>query len=149
MGLLQNIDTDPPASLAWEAFTEMIANFKRQIQGYQATFNSDQLAGSILSMTTTLASYRTRISAYVATPGLSEVAQSALNDPTANTVVYVQSLQSAIDAVLAWVSGALPSSGGYNLILTLNANGTFTWRTFTTAQLAGLRTQLTALLAAV
>jgi len=149
MGIFQNIDTTPPISITWKELMNLIATFKRQIQGYQVQFASDATAGVLISMTAGLASYRSKLAAYSSVSELTTFAQTELSNPSVDMVAYIQSLTAAIDAVLAWISGAVPSSGGYNLIIKINSDGTYTWRVFTASQLAGLRAQLVTLLAAI
>lgn len=62
----------------------------------------------------------------------------------AAAVAEVNSIIDAIDDVLAWIFATFPKSPqtGHILKDTLNADGTISARAFTTAQTAGLRTEL-------
>lgn len=55
----------------------------------------------------------------------------------------------AAQAIISWVTTNFPSSGGFLQGYTLNADGSRTPRSFTTAQTAGLQTALTNFIATI
>jgi hypothetical protein len=55
----------------------------------------------------------------------------------------------AANACIAWIVANFPASGGFLQAETLNADGTRTLRAFTSANTAGLQTNLTAFIATI
>ncbi len=78
-------------------------------------------------------------------PGVATYASANLG--IADVVAELNAVIAAIDSTIAWIVANAPTNGGgFLAIETLNADGTTTKRMAATAQTAGLRTELDALI---
>lgn len=93
---------------------------------------------------------KTQLSTYAAVPGLAAYAQTQYNDPGLNIVTEYNNMLAAINSTISWISANFPKDGsGYLLYEQVGGDGTVSYRSFSTASLAGLRTQLSALVATI
>lgn len=84
------------------------------------------------------------------TSGVLAYAREQFDDPTIDLPTEFTALIAAIDAVITWIVDNFPTgTGGFLERYQIAADGTLTDRSFTSAQTAGLRTQLQALFAAI
>lgn len=136
--------------LAGEAFAAIrnnAAGYKAQAQNalvsLAGTVNSDfvyrmldQLGGAVAALNTWKAV--AGLDAYATAQGYS----GTMSSDCATTV-------SAAQTCIAWVVTNFPNSGGFLQAYSLNADGSRTPRTFTTAQTAGLQSNLTSFVATI
>lgn len=137
--------------LAGDAFASIRGNatgWKAQAQNALASCQSgpinsefvfrllDQVAAAINALTT-----------WKATAGLDTYA-TGQGYPTTLTTDCNSSITAA-QAVISWVVANFPASGGFLQSHTLNADGSRTPRSFTSAQTAGLQTALTNFIATI
>lgn len=80
--------------------------------------------------------------------GIVAYAQSQEGDPEYDVAAQFTTLVDACTGVISWIVANIPTSGGYVQMETWSASGVSV-RTFSTAQTAGLRTQLDTIIAAV
>jgi len=93
---------------------------------------------------------KTKLAERANTPGLIPYAQAQYNSPTLDIVVEYNTMITAINGTITWLVNNFPKDAtGYLLYEQLNADGTISYRSFTTAQLASLRTQLTSLVTTI
>jgi len=103
-------------------------------------------ASQILDLTTLLADAKVRFTAAAAVSSLGAYAQAQVGNPSLNVAAEFTAMVAQIDATIAWCFTNLPNDGTYLLAVTMTADGRYSWRTFTPATTAGLRTQLDALI---
>lgn len=91
-----------------------------------------------------------RLSSLETAPGLLQHAKDHFNDQTFNATAEVTSLKVATASTITWIDANIPkSAGGRWLEIEEIVAGRVVERTLTPAQTAGLRTELTALLATI
>lgn len=83
------------------------------------------------------------------TPGLDAMAQAQIPGYTGSMSADCQVTINAMQACVDWVIANVPKSSGFVLVLIWNADGTQSYRTFTTAQTAGLVAALQAVQASI
>lgn len=107
-------------------------------------------ASNVITYAGDLADNRDLISRLAATPGLSAYAQAQYNDGTLDITAAFNAMMTAVDATRSWVNTNFPKDGAGNLLeKKFDAQVRVQLNTFTTAQLAGFRTQLDALIATI
>jgi hypothetical protein len=89
------------------------------------------------------------LNAVQATSGLNAYATAEVPGYAGTMSSDITATVNAAQACIAWVVANFPASGGFLLGQSLNADGTRTQRSFTTAQTAGFRTALNSLLATI
>jgi hypothetical protein len=136
------------ASEAWDLLRVGIRTYKNNSQVALTNLQSgpitsdyiftmlDQLRGAIASLTT-----------YKAVSGLDTYAtqQGYPGTYTVDITINIADLQACLD----WIAANFPASGGWLQASSLNADGSRTPRSFSTAQTAGLQTALTTLIASI
>lgn len=105
-------------------------------------------ASSIINFALMLAEQKALLAQYAGTPGLGAYAQSQLNSQVDIVAAYT-TMVAQIDATVAWIIANFPTAGGFIQERQFTADGRTTERTFTSDSLAGLRTQLDALIATI
>lgn len=80
--------------------------------------------------------------------GIVAYAKAQEGDPDYDVATQFTALVDACTGVISWIIANIPASGGYVQMETWSASGVSV-RTFSTAQTAGLRTQLDTIIAAV
>lgn len=107
-------------------------------------------ASSIVKFALLLAEQRDILETYASTPGLGAYAQEQVNDENLNIVTEYQTMVGAIDDTVEWIVENFPAdTNDYLLERKFQSDGRTTERTFTSAQLSGLSTQLDALIATI
>jgi hypothetical protein len=125
-----------------------------QIKQSSSSLNAKSLVTSISSAeiigyVNNLASQRTRMVTLATTPDIGTYAQAQYSNNNDIVAAYT-ALISGIDAVIFWIVTNFPKDGnGFLLERTLLNDGTTQPRMFQTSDLAGLRTQLQALVALI
>jgi hypothetical protein len=90
------------------------------------------------------------INAWASTPGLAQYARDQQNDPAYDIVAEFQAMRNAmVSARDNLVAGFPKDPNGWILYQSLNPDGTFSYRTFTAAQLASAVAQIDAVIAAI
>ncbi len=108
-----------------------------------ATLILDRLLAEMRSSRATLVASKT-------TPGILGYAQAQFSDLSIDLATEFAALIAAVDAVITWIVDNFPKDvDGYLERYKIAPDGEVTDRTFSTAQTAGLRTQLQALFAAI
>lgn len=149
MGFLISTQT---LSQAWEDAQTIARQLKAGAQALQAEAVAGAVVGSrILHFEREVRSYRDRLSALAALPGIAAYVATLPNTPAGYDVsARFAAMQTEIEATITWVRTNFPASGGYLQERTWGADGPVE-RTFTPAALsaAGLGAQLDALIAAI
>ena len=135
---------------AWNRAMDVAGYVKTQAD----TLRTRSLAGdvgssSILGYLVTLAEARVELVAIAALPGIGAYAQEQVNNPSLNVAAEFATMIAAMDACRDWVIANFPQSGGFLLAVSFNGGGRTVDRQFSTASLAGFRTQLDALIATI
>lgn len=136
---------------AWSAIRNSAAVVKRDSQ----TLHDRSAAGNIeaaliLRYVESLANHNDAFARYTAVPGLAAYVREQVNNPAIDIVAEYNTMLAQINATKNWIAANFPKDGsGYLLYHTLGADGRIVQRTLTPAQTAGLRTQLTALIATI
>lgn len=142
-------------SLAWTSARSVAATIKDRA----TSLNTASLAGpvgssAILDFATYLADAKANLQRAASTGGIAAYAQAQINDNTINIATEFSNMMTAIDGITSWIITNFPKdtvSGTFLLAKQFagDNSGRTTDRTFTTAQLAGLRTALNTLIAAI
>ena len=136
-----------------DAFTglRMLAS---QIRQQSLSLRSSSAAGptgfpSILAYLQSLKAQRAKLATLAAVPGLAAYAQAQLGNSIDIAAEYTAML-GGIDGCVTWMITNIPKDGSsYLLGAQMDGSGNVTDRTFTSAELAGFRTQLDALIATI
>lgn len=138
-------------SSAWDAIRGAAAAVKAaatQLVTDSAAGNVE--AGRVVNFAANLAGYNDRFARYTVLPGLVAYVREQINDPAIDIVAEYQTMLAQINATRTWIINNFPKDGsGFLLYHTFGADGRLVQRTLTPAQTAGLRTQLTALIATI
>lgn len=141
-----------PETLA-EAMSKIKANaaaIKASCQQIKAASLSGPIgANNVVTYVGDLADRKTELARLTATPGLTAYAQSEY--PSMDIVAEYNTMVAQLNATVAWIVNNFPKAPTTNELKekTLDANGRVVLNTFTTASLAGFRTQLDALIATI
>ncbi len=117
--------------------------------------NTRAAAGNVsafdfIALATTLADSRAIFIAARTVPGIGPFAQEQCNDPTLDIAAEFTAMMTQLDATLSSIVTGFPKDvNGYLLYTTFDANGRYVYRQLTPAQTAPIRTNLTALIAAI
>lgn len=138
---------------AWSAARNTAGTIKDRTQSlYNQSAAGDINASLVLEYATLLADMKARLAQVAAISGIGAYAQAQIADPTLDVAAEYTSMATAIDETIAWVIANFPKdANGYLLAKQFHADGSGRTvdRKLTTAQTAGLRTQLSVLLAAI
>jgi hypothetical protein len=99
-----------------------------------------------------LATSKEQLDRWTAVPNLLQYVRDQINSPTYDLVADYNAMKTQITATTSWIATNFPNDGSANkylLYVSLGPTGHPIYRTLTTAQLAGLRTQLDALIATI
>lgn len=103
-------------------------------------------AGGVFSLLDNLIGAKAVLSEAASMQGIAEYAQAQLGQDISGDFA---AMMNAIDTATAWIINAIPKAGGYIQTEAINADGSRTERTFTTAQTAGLRAALDTIIATI
>jgi hypothetical protein len=137
-------------SRAWEQAQEIARNMRTAALNQKNTTLAGPVAGSfVLNFERELRSYRDRLDAIAALPGIGAYVSGLTDTPAGYTVTTeFNAMRAQVQATIDWTRNNFPRDSTNTFLAERSwaAEG-LTERTFTTAQLAGYRTQLDALLA--
>lgn len=126
-----------------------------EVKTRSVLLRSTSLAGpisawSIIDYATFLADAKVAFARCSSLSGINAYAQAQIGDATINVATEFSNMVSQLNATVAWIIANFPKDGGgFLLAATWLADGRITYRTLTTAQTAGLRTALDALIATI
>lgn len=107
-------------------------------------------AAQLIAVPGYAAQWVTALNSYAAVPGMQAYAQAQLGNATLDITTAFTNMVSAIQAVASWLTANTPKDvNGNLLVMQYDANGNIVYATFTPAQLAGLVTALTGLVATI
>lgn len=134
---------------AWAGARATASKVKQMCQGIRvASLAGPVAAQQLLDFMAQLATQQERLTACAGVPGIGAYAQQQF--PALNLPAEFSAMQSAITNVRTWMVDNFPKDGsGFLLARQFDAAGRTTDRTFSTAALAGFRTQLDALIATI
>lgn len=138
---------------AWETARAVAAGIKQRGESLRAASAAGPIqVGGILDYATYLADQRLTLAKVAALSGIGAYAQDQIADPAINVATEFSGIMTTLDSTISWIIANFPKDGGGWLLAT-NFNpdnsGRTQWRTLSTAQTAGLRTALEALIAAI
>lgn len=126
---------------------------RSQAGGWDAQMAAGPVSASLIldDILADMRSSRATLIASRDTSGILGYAQEQFDDLTIDLPTEFAALIAAIDAVITWIVDNFPTSNPGNFLqrYQIAADGTLTDRSFSTAQTAGLRTELQALFAAI
>lgn len=106
-------------------------------------------ATQIFALLDNLRAFIALIDAHSGTAGLNAYATAQIPGYAGTLTSDIATTRAALVACIDWVVANFPTAGGYLQSHQINADGTRTQRSFTSAQTAGLRTELSAVLATI
>lgn len=128
----------------------------RRIKNIAQDLRTASAAGPILArrpvvVMEELSELRAQLVTLAAVPGLAVYAQDQFGDANLNIVTEYTAMRNALDAVVSWITGAIPkdSVSGRWLLIEEIVSGQRVDRTFSSAETAGMRTVLDALIATI
>lgn len=138
-------------SNAWEGARKYAGILKTSATNLRALSAAGPVTSSdILNFQVLMADIKAQLQTLAAVPGLAAYAQAQVNDNTLDVAASFTAMTTAIDNTGGWVITNFPKDGsGFLLAQQFNGGGRPTDRTFSTATLAGFRTQLDALIATI
>ena len=104
----------------------------------------------VLQLLDNLRQATTAFQGVAAIPGIAAYAQAQFNDATYNIATEFTTMTNALAAALSWITTNFPKDAqGFSQSYTINADGSKTPASFTSAQTAGLVTALNAVAATI
>jgi hypothetical protein len=136
---------------AWDAIKNAVVTIKVLSTALLAECAAGPVRGDrILGYAATIANCRDDLVRYTAVNGIEAYVRSQINNPTLNLVAEYTAMLTQITATRAWIISNFPhDASNYLLYQTLDGAGRIVVRTFSPAETATFRTQLTALLATI
>lgn len=136
---------------AWDAIRSAATNVKAASVGLRnASLAGDVEGDRIVRYVALLADANDALARYTTVPGLVAYVREQINDPLIDIVAEYNTMLTQINATRTWIINNFPKDGSdYLLYHTFAATGRITPRMFSTAALAGLRTQLDLLIATI
>ena len=129
---------------------KLAVQIKRLAEARSISFASGATSAEVLSVADNLGALKAGLDEAKTIPGIAAYAQGQEDDVTYDVAAEFSAVLVAVDAVIANIVATIPTdASGWLLINKINADGTLTARSFTGAQLAGLRTVLDALAAII
>lgn len=149
--------------MAWPASTQTLekalANVNTQALAVKARLQqlvTDSAAGAVdrwrlVDVMRLLSQAIAMWNAASALPGMAAYAQAQVGNSQLDVATEFQSMVNAAQSLLNWIAANFPkdATSGAALVASLNADGTMTQLTFTTAQLATFRTNANAVIATI
>ena len=136
---------------AWSAIRNAAFVVKREAE----RLSVDSAAGNVeavrvLQFTAMLSDQNDKFARYTLVPGLVAYVREQISDPAIDIVAEYNAMLTQINATKNWIAANFPKdASGYLLYHQLGADSRIVQRTLAPAQTAGLRTQLTALIATI
>jgi hypothetical protein len=136
---------------AWDSARKFAGQLKIAATNVRALSLAGPVTSSdILNLQILMADIKAQLAILAAVPGLAAYAQAQTNNPSLDVAAAFSAMATAIDNCGSWVVTNFPKDGsGFLLAQTFSGAGRPTDRTFSTATLAGFRTQLDALIATI
>lgn len=135
---------------AWGSARSTAANIKQQAQTLQSQIAAGPVSAQIiLNSQAFFVTLNNQLTTYRAVPGIAAYAQNQVNNPSLDVAGAFDGMQNALVAVGTWVVTNFPVDAQSFLQAQQFVSGTPTYVTFTQAQLAGLNTALTTLIATI
>jgi hypothetical protein len=135
---------------AWAGARNTAAQIKAQCTALNAQIAAGPVSSQvIINNLSFFATLNTQLTAYAAVPGLAAYAQQQVNNPSLDVAGAFTTMQAALVATGNWIVTNFPTDSSGFLQATQFSNGQVQWANFTSAQLAGLVTQLNALSATI
>lgn len=135
---------------------DQIAQVMLQVKSSAQQIRSASLSGpiganNVITYVGDLADNRDRLAALASAPGLAAYAQAQYNNGSLDIAAEFTATLAQIDATRTWIITNYPKAATTNELKekTFDANGRVVLNTFSTASLAGFRTQLDALIATI
>jgi hypothetical protein len=127
------------------------ALIKSQANIWLAMANADNWsAAQIIQIPAWLAAQNAVLTSCAAVSGLAAYAQANLQTQTPDVAASFAQMQAAVVATAQWIMANFPvDSSGYLQVQKFDANGNVVTTNFSSAQLAGLITQINALIATI
>lgn len=140
--------TDPLARALLSAQSTAAA-LKTYVAGVRAACAAGSVSANLLvELHLRLIADKASLQANAAVSGIAAYAQAQYSDPAYDVAAEFTSMVNAITGVINWIVANFPASGGYIQKDQISAAG-ITVRSFTSAQTAGLVTQLDSLTSAI
>lgn len=135
---------------AWVGARQAAASLQSQCTTLNAQIAAGNVSGqSIITSLSFFIAINNQLTAYAAVPGIAAYAQQQVNNVSLDVAGAFSGMQAALVAVGNWIVNNFPKdTGGFAQAFTLTIAGP-QWATFSTAQLSGLATLLTALSATI
>lgn len=135
---------------AWSSVKQMIRACKQQAVSVKAASEAGPISSeSVLRLSTICADTDAQIVIGAAVPGIVAYVRDQLDNPTLDVAAEFSAVRTALTDLIGWVVANFPAQAGYLQAIQIQASGRYTWRTLTTVQTAGLRTEIDALVAAL
>lgn len=136
---------------AWPQLKRVFAQIKSSAQQLRNASASGPVgANNVITYVGDLADMLDQIAALSAVAGMAAYAQAQTTNGSLNIVTEYNAARTAAIGTRDWIIANFPKDGSGNLAeKKFDANGRVTLNTFSTAVLAGLRTQLDALIATI
>lgn len=144
--------TNPQAlDLAWNTARALAGRIKRLCTAVRAQSAAGPIGWSVIEdLLRQVADHRDALATIAALPGIGAWAQEQEANAGLNVTAEYNALVTQLNNVRDWVIANAPKDGsGYLLVTQLDANARPVDRQFSSASLAGFRTQLDGLIAAI
>ena len=140
-------------SESWRNARQVAGNMKSATIVLQTKLTNQTVAGNeIMAYMAMLAVWKAVLSGIAAEPGIVAYAQAQINNPTYDITATFNAMMAAVQGVIDWMAANFPKDGSGNLLYVQwlgDGSGRIQYTGFTPAQTAGLRTAMTALVAAI
>jgi len=119
---------------------------KSQTQATIARIDSGATADEVINIMRGLQTSYDIINTAKTTPGLAQYAQDQLGDSVLDIAAEVNATLAAMAATVTWIANNFPKDASGYILKDKIVNGSIDNRVFTPAQMAGLKTQLNAII---
>jgi hypothetical protein len=135
---------------AWTQARQIAAGIKDTATSLRTGSAAGPVGSSqILRMAVYLQEQRIRLLAIRNMPGIGQYVKDQMNNQAMDIATDFNTMITAMDDVINWIVNNFPQSGGFLAAQTIAANGSIVDRQFSTAQTAGIRPPLDALMASI
>lgn len=135
---------------AWAQARDTAAQIQVQANSLNAQIAAGNVNAQVLINAQTLfVALNTRLTTIASMSGIVAYAQAQVSNPSLDVAAAFTAMQNALIACGTWIINNFPKDTGNFLQAVSFSGGNVVWATFSTAQLSGLATLLTALLATI
>ena len=136
---------------AWASIQSRASQVKIHAQEISNASAAGPISGkTVVDFSTLLADATVTLDKAAAIPGMAQYARDQIGDQTLDVVAEFTAMRAQMIATRDWIVANFPKDGsGYLLLISFTADGRYVFRTLTTIQTVGLRTQLDALIATI